>query len=70
MRPITAKRVIKILEDDGFVLSRQNGSHKIFVHSTSRIMVPVPVHGKNKPVNINTLFAIIKQSKISKNKFK
>ena len=70
MRPLTAKRTIKILEENGFVLSRQKGSHKIFIHSISGIMIPVPTHGKNKPILIGTLFAIIKQSKIPKNKFK
>ncbi|MCK4386904.1 MAG: type II toxin-antitoxin system HicA family toxin [Candidatus Pacebacteria bacterium] len=70
MRPITAKKIIKILEDNDFVLSRQKGSHKIFVHSLSGITVPVPIHGKNKPIHIGTLFALIKQSKIPKNKFK
>ena len=69
MRPITAKKLIKILTADGFVLSRQKGSHAIFRHSDSGIIVPVPLHGKNKPIHIGTLMAIIKQSKISKERF-
>jgi len=70
MRPITAKKLIKILTANGFILSRQKGSHIIFRHSNSRIIVPVPLHGKNKPIHIGTLLAIIKQSKIPKEKFK
>lgn len=70
MRPLTAKRLTKILESEGFVLSRQKGSHQIFVNSISKITVPVPLHGKNNPIHISTLMAIIKQSKIAKNKFK
>ena len=70
MRPLIAKRLIKILENEGFVLSRQKGGHKIFVNSLSKTTVPVPIHGKNKPIHISTLMAVIKQSKIPKNKFK
>ncbi len=70
MRPITAKKLIKILTANGFILSRQKGSHIIFRHSNSGIIVPAPLHGKNKPVHIGTLLAIIKQSKIPKKKFK
>ena len=70
MRPITAKRLIKILGDHGFVLSRQKGSHQIYKHRDSGIAVPVPLHGKHMPIYIGTLLAIIKQSKIPKDKFK
>ncbi len=69
MRPIIAKKLIKILIANGFVLSRQKGSHAIFKNSNSNIIVPVPLHGKNKPIHIGTLIAIIKQSKISKEQF-
>jgi predicted RNA binding protein YcfA (HicA-like mRNA interferase family) len=70
MRPITAKRLIQILLAHGFELSRQKGSHQIYRHSESGIIVPVPMHGRNKPVYIGTLQAIIKQSKIPKENFK
>jgi len=69
MRPITAKKLIAILTANGFKLSRQKGSHQIFRHQVSHIIVPVPLHGKNRPILIGTLLAIIKQSKIPKNKF-
>jgi predicted RNA binding protein YcfA (HicA-like mRNA interferase family) len=70
MRPITARKLIKILENNGFFLSRQKGSHLIYKHNDLNIIVPVPMHGKNKLIHIGTLLAIIKQSKISKEKFK
>ena len=69
MRPITAKKLIKILETNNFRLSRQKGSHFIYKNIQSGIIVPIPLHGKNKPILIGTLLAIIKQSKIPKNKF-
>lgn len=70
MRPITFKKLIVILVDNEFILSRQKGSHHIYRHKISGIIVPVPLHGKNKPIPIGTLLAIIKQSKISKDRFK
>ena len=69
MRPITAKKLIKILTDNRFIFSRQKGSHAIYKHFNSNIIVPVPLHGKSKPIHIGTLMAIIKQSKIPKEKF-
>ena len=69
MKPLEAKKIIKILEAHGFIVVRQKGSHLIFKHSQFGIMVPVPLHGKNKPILIGTFMAIIKQSKIPKDKF-
>ncbi len=70
MHPITAKKLIKILAENGFNLSRQKGSHAIYRQQITGIIVPVPLHGKNKPILIGTLLAIIKQSRIPKSKFK
>jgi len=69
MRSITAKKLITILTANGFRLSRQKGSHQIFKHRITNIIVAVPLHGKNRPIPIGTLLAIIKQSKIPKDKF-
>ncbi|MBU1255436.1 type II toxin-antitoxin system HicA family toxin [Patescibacteria group bacterium] len=70
MKSLTAKQTIKILEKHGFILSRQKGSHKIYRHSESKVIVPVSIHGGNKPIPIGTFLAIIKQSKIPKKEFK
>jgi len=51
------------------VLSKQKGSHAIYRHTNNGIIVPVPLRGKNKPIFIGTLLAIIKQSKIPKERF-
>lgn len=69
MKPLTAKQLIKILEKYGFILSRQKGSHKIYKNPDSRIIVPVPIHGKSKPIPIGTFLSIIRQSKILKKEF-
>jgi len=52
-----------------FILSRQKGSHKIYKNLFTRIIVPIPLHGKNKLLPVGTFLAIIKQSKIPKEKF-
>ena len=70
MKPLSAKRIVKVLTKNGFVLSRQKGSHQIYSHKESGIIVPVPFHGANKPIPIGTFLAIVKQSKISKSEFK
>ncbi len=70
MRPLTAKKVIKIITENGFILARQKGSHSIYKHQEFKIIVPIPLHGKNRTIPIGTFLEIIKQSKIPKNKFK
>jgi predicted RNA binding protein YcfA (HicA-like mRNA interferase family) len=69
MKSLTAKQLMKILKDNNFILSRQKGSHMIWKNKETGIIVPVPLHGKSKPIFIGTLKAIIKQSKIDPKKF-
>ena len=69
MRSMTARQVIRVLRANGFVISRQRGSHMIWRHFNTGIIVPIPLHGQSKPIPIDTLLAIIKQSKIPKEKF-
>ncbi len=69
MKSLSAKLVIKILQSNGFYISRIRGSHHIFTN-TEGVMVIVPVHGKNKELPIGTFLAIVKQSKIDKSRFK
>lgn len=70
MKSITAAKLIRILKEYGFILSRQKGSHMIWKNPKSGVIVPVPLHGKSKPIHIGTFKAIIKQSKIPPEKFK
>jgi len=69
MKPLSAKRIIAILKQNGFVLSRQRGSHTIWKNSVTGTIVPVPLHAGTKPLPIGTFLAIVEQSKIPKNKF-
>lgn len=69
MKPLTAKKLIKILVANGFILSRQKGSHQIYINYREGLMVTVPLHGKNKKIPIGTFMEIVKQSKIPKKEF-
>jgi len=62
---LTPKRVIKILEDKGFVLHRVKGSHHIYYHPETRRRVIVPLHKKDLPQG--TLREILKQAGIGRN---
>lgn len=63
---LSAKRLIKLLEDNGFMFKRTSGSHHIFYNLKSNKTVVVPVHG-NKDIPKGTFFAILKQAGIDKN---
>jgi len=69
MKSLSAKLVIKILQSNGFYISRIQGSHHIFVNADG-ITVIVPVHGKNKEIPIGTFLTIVKQSKLDKKLWK
>ncbi|MGL4484871.1 MAG: type II toxin-antitoxin system HicA family toxin [Anaerovoracaceae bacterium] len=62
--PITAKEMQKILEKNGFVEVRQNGSHKFFINSITGKRTTVPFH--NKVLGIGIEKAILKQAGIKK----
>jgi len=67
MKPLPAKKVIKILEKHGFRRVRQKGSHLIMRHEDGRMTV-IPIHsGEN--ISPGLLLAIIKDAKISKEEF-
>lgn len=70
MKSLPAKKLVKILRENGFVLSRQKGSHQIWKNPETGIIVLVPLHGKSKPIYISTFLSIIKQSKIPPENFK
>ncbi|MEK7618257.1 MAG: type II toxin-antitoxin system HicA family toxin [Patescibacteria group bacterium] len=44
------------------MIARQKGSHVILKNLQNGKMVPVPLHGKNKPIYIGTFMAILKQA--------
>jgi predicted RNA binding protein YcfA (HicA-like mRNA interferase family) len=70
MKPLPPNKIIKILEANGFVNSRQKGSHVIMRDSRLGTIVPVPVHKRNRQLAIGTFQAIIKQSGLGQKKFR
>ena len=60
---ITARQIIKILENKGFVLVRQSGSHKIYKNAKGQ-RVTVPFHS-GKILHPKLLKSILKDAGIS-----
>ena len=65
MRSIKPKEIIRLLQDRGFYIHHQRGSH-VYLKSYSdpTILVTVPLH--NKDLKIGTLLSILRQAGISK----
>jgi predicted RNA binding protein YcfA (HicA-like mRNA interferase family) len=47
MRPVSGKRMCKVLEDRGWDLARIKSSHHIYTRPGSPLNVSVPVHGND-----------------------
>ncbi|MDZ7900805.1 MAG: type II toxin-antitoxin system HicA family toxin [Arcicella sp.] len=63
---LSAKYLIKILENYGFEFRRAKGSHQVFYRSDYNKTVIVPYHG-GKDMKMGTFLAILKQAGIDKN---
>lgn len=61
---LTPKKVIKIIEDRGFILDRIKGSHHIFYNPDTKRRVVIPLHKNDLP--IGTLLEIFKQAGIGR----
>jgi predicted RNA binding protein YcfA (HicA-like mRNA interferase family) len=61
-----AKEVIKLLEEDGWYLSRQKGSHKQYKHTSKKGLVTVAVHNMSDEIAPGTLNSIFKQAQLKK----
>ena len=59
---LTPAKLIKLLQKNGFVFTRQNGSHAIFRNEEKQRKVVVPIHSKDIPKG--TLHAILKDAGI------
>lgn len=57
---MTPRELRRILEQNGFVFTRQSGSHAIFKHPVSKRRVVLPIHSKDIPTG--TLHAILKDA--------
>ena len=61
LKPLEARKVIKVLTKVGFVIVRKKGSHVILKHQDGRLIV-VPDH-KGEEISKGLLLKIIKDSK-------
>ena len=61
---LTPEKIIKVLENKGFVLERVKGSHHIYYNPETRRRAVVPLHKKDLPRG--TMFEILKQAGITK----
>ena len=60
-RGVSARRLIRALEVDGFMLQRVRGSHRIYRHADGRRVV-VAYHSLGETFPIGTLRAMIKDA--------
>jgi predicted RNA binding protein YcfA (HicA-like mRNA interferase family) len=67
LRPVPARKVIKLLNKVGFQTIRQRGSHVILKHPDARVTV-VPIH-PGEDVGRGLLSKIIKDTRMSKEQF-
>lgn len=58
--------IIKLVENDGWYLVRQKGSHKQYKHTIKKGVITISVHKLSDEVAKGTLSSILKQAKIKK----
>ena len=68
LRRLSGREVCRILEQHGFVLVRQRGSHMVMQARTAEgtITVPVPDH---RELKTGTLLSIVRQSQVPRAAF-
>ena len=64
MKPISGKRMCRILEAKGWTLARPTGSHHIYMTQGRNVRISVPVHG-NQDLKLGLQKAIMKLAGIN-----
>jgi mRNA interferase HicA len=62
MKSYTPKEIVAVLLENGFELTRTNGSHHIYVNRSTGKRTIVPMHSKD--LKKGTLHGILKQADI------
>ena len=60
---LTPRKILRLLQEHGFVVDHQTGSHVVLYQASSGRRVVVPVHARSLPRG--TLLAILKQAGLS-----
>lgn len=64
--PMTPKEMIRLLEQNGFILISSNGSHHKYKNPITGIQTIVPVHAKELKKGLEQ--AILKQAQLKRGK--
>ncbi len=64
MKPISGKRLCKIVEEHGWDLQRIRGSHPIYAQPGNPTILTIPVHG-NRDLKNGTLRKLLKDAGFS-----
>ena len=64
MKPVSGKRMARILKKRGWLLIRTKGSHHAYQHPGNPNTIIVPVHG-NKDLKPGTQHAIMKDASLT-----
>ena len=67
LKPLSPKKIIKVLVKVGFKPVRQHGSHMVLKHPDGRITV-VPIH-PGEDIGRGLLIKIIKDAKLTRKEF-
>jgi predicted RNA binding protein YcfA (HicA-like mRNA interferase family) len=67
LRPVEARKLVRVLASIGYRRVSQSGSHLKLRHADGRILV-VPMHA-NQPVNVGLLRAILRQAGLTVDQF-
>ena len=59
LRSLTARQVVAALRRDGFVLARQTGSHRQYIHPDDLRLVTVSFHRPGQTFRLSTLRRMI-----------
>ncbi len=62
LKNVKVRRFIRALKRDGFVLKRQHGSHRIYVHPQKGRQVIVPYHHSGENIPIGLLHGLIEDA--------
>ncbi|OHD65134.1 MAG: addiction module toxin, HicA family [Spirochaetes bacterium RBG_13_51_14] len=61
---MTYKEILRVLEEDGWYLSRQKGSHRQYKHPVKKGLVTIAHHGVTETIGPKMLKSILKQAQI------
>jgi predicted RNA binding protein YcfA (HicA-like mRNA interferase family) len=68
MKSISGKELARILEQNGWILLRIQGSHHIYGKSGNVVRLSMPIHG-DKPLKIGLLKHLLKMAGLPEEKF-